>query len=216
MIKTAIKNKAKITIPKKSLIVGFIAISIILIFYCIFINPIGALENSEKTTLILNMVKFTLMSEILIIASYNDYTTRLASDKFWIALLVVGLINFSITSVIYGALCFIPMFLVAMLFTAGGSDVKCVGVCGFIIGSYYALFGLLLGLMITCISFFFMYTVKIFIKEKKQNLSPISSPFFWKSYSKHLFISLIKAQFPLIPYLSTGFIIVAFFAFFIL
>ncbi len=92
-----------------------------------------------------------------------------------IALLLVGMFNVNVLSVIGYITAFLPFLIVALKGGIGGGDVKFAGMCGFVMQGINGLAGLILGLLIA------LLIVPIIQKIKHK-----------------------KEPFPLIPYLSIG------------
>ncbi len=127
------------------------------------------------------VIKSIVFVIILIFASRQDLKQMQVSNWYSIALLVVGLIGVSFDSLIGAVVCFSVFFLVAMLTNLGGADVKIAGACGFVLGTLPSLVAMLIGLILSVI---IQTAILIFKKHGT------------------------KQQFPLVPYLTFGCIVV--------
>ncbi len=126
-------------------------------------------------------VKISAFIILLILASIEDLKNMEVPHRYWILMLVVGLINVSWDSLIGLVVCFTIFFIVAMLTNLGGADVKIAGACGFVMGTIPCLFALVIGLFISVI-------VEQIITAIKNNG--------------------IKHKYPLVPYMAIGCIII--------
>lgn len=131
------------------------------------------------------LLKATLLLGIFLFASVCDIKERKVEDYVPLMLLLIGFINISPTVLFSRAIAFAVsfslMFAVAVISNnkIGGADVKFIPACFFILGSAKGLFGLITGLLFAVTGTLVRNKIK---KSKDKTL-------------------------PLIPYLSTGFLV---------
>lgn len=131
------------------------------------------------------LLKATLLLGIFLIASVCDIKERKVEDYVPIMLILIGFINISPTVLFDRAMAFAVsfalMFVIAIISNnkIGGADVKFIPACFFILGATKGIFGLIIGLL------FAVTGTLIRNKVKKSNDKTL----------------------PLIPYLSTGFLV---------
>ena len=127
-------------------------------------------------------IKGWILMAILFRASLADIKNRECDDYFSVMILLTGLIDIPLKSLPVmlagGSLIFILQLIFAILRPGkyGGADIKISSACGFLLGPYYGLLALVLGLFTGAV------TTKINICKNKSNDKTL----------------------PLIPYLSIG------------
>ncbi len=126
------------------------------------------------------MLKLILFTSVLIYASVIDVKTRIVPTNVLVLLLIIGLLNVSLLSLVGLFIVFIPFFIISLFTNIGGGDVKLMAMCGFILQGTNGIMALLIGLLIAAI---FVPIIN------KLNHKPINS------------------FFPLVPYLSAGCVI---------
>lgn len=173
-IKDNLKSKqGSISVPVLSALL-FIVIALALCFF----NPA---TQSVLLSLPFQVIKSVLFVIVLMFAAKQDLKELQVSNWYSAALLAIGLIGVGVDNLIGGAVCYSVFFLVAMLTSLGGADVKIAGCCGFVLGTLPCLIALLIGLSISLI----LETITTIIKKDG-----------------------IKRVYPLVPYIASGCIVV--------
>lgn len=135
------------------------------------------------TYFILEALKIALFIAVISYASYQDYKTTDVPNWCSYALLGIGLIHCSLSSILTGAVVFAVFFVIAMFTKLGGADVKIAGASAFVLGMPYALIGLTIGLALSLIKDILVF---IFILK---------------------FRKIPNKLYPLIPFLGVGMVI---------
>ncbi|MFI3327070.1 MAG: A24 family peptidase [Clostridia bacterium] len=125
------------------------------------------------TYLILEAFKITLFIPVVSYASYQDYKTTDVPNWCAYALLGIGLIHCSWSSLITGAVVFAVFFVIAMFTELGGADVKIASASAFVLGMPYALIGLTIGLALSLIKDIIVFIFIYKFKNKPKKLYPL-------------------------------------------
>ncbi|WMJ24315.1 A24 family peptidase [Paludicola sp. MB14-C6] len=126
------------------------------------------------------MIQTIFFIAILVYASIIDIKAQTVPTHIYILLLIVGLINIGPLSFLGAVFTFLPLFIVAFSTNElGGGDVKLGTMCGFVLQGVYGIIGTMIGVIFALIIISLSRTIR---HEK------------------------VNAPFPLVPYLSTGYI----------
>lgn len=124
-------------------------------------------------------IKISLCTIVLIFSSISDFKKMEVTDNATVALIYIYLLDYRLENLCSGLICFSVFFLVAMITSLGGADCKIVFGVTINMIIPYSLFALLIGLSVSIV---FQVIIKLVKKD---------------DYS---------VKFPLVPYLTTGFI----------
>lgn len=101
----------------------------------------------------MEILKLILFLAILCYAAIVDIKKMTVPTHVHILLIAVGCISCKPTSFIGAAMTFLPFFIVALINPCwlGGGDVKLAAGCGFVLGGFHGLLGLVVGLTLAII-----------------------------------------------------------------
>lgn len=123
----------------------------------------------------LAVIKYLLLSFVMMIASYFDIKKRIIPNWINVIILTIGLINLELVKSMVGLIMVpLPFLFVALLKkeSIGGGDIKLIGALGFVIGLSYS-YSLLMISLVFAIIFNFRYNLnKVAYTELKFPFAP--------------------------------------------